>query len=267
MNPYRQWQALKRNPVYLRETGASWGTPNSFYQQLARFSPFIVIGAISSGLCSSIINPALFAVNNNLFAETCLTCLPGFLITAVTLYVQIMVPVLTAPTISKERAAGTWDILRTTPLSMRSIFLAKVFGSLSRLRIWLGLFALTLLKGGIVAFAQPVFGNNLMWLAGVMGLVVMLHPWVEIIFAACVGVYVSTLARTAMVALVAAYSIIVLMKIFNSSYIWLAVVWFAELDGLAAMLLPMLMPIVIYSLLITAVWLGLYRQAKILRTE
>ncbi len=266
MNPYRQWQALKQNPVYLRETGA-WGTPNPFYQQITRFSPFIIIGVISLGICGGSLNPALFAGNDEMIAAACFICLPGFLITAVTLYAQIMAPALTAPAISMERAAGTWDILRTTPMSMRSIFLAKLFGALSRLRIWLVLFALTLLQGGIMTCSLMLFDSDRIWSAGVMGLATTLRPWVEITFAAFVGMYASTLASTAMMALVAAYSIVILVKIFNSSGLWLAVALLAELGESASLLLSTLMPIVIYSLLITAVWLGLYRQARILRTE
>lgn len=265
MNLWRQWQALKQNPVYLRETGA-WGNPNPFYQQITRFSPFIILGVISLGVCGGSANPTLFAGNDEMFAAACFICLPGFLITAVTLYAQIMAPALTAPTISMERASGTWDILRTTPLSMRSIFLAKLFGALSRLRIWLVLFALTLLQGGILACSLTLFGGNPLW-GGVMGIATTLRPWIEIIFAAFVGMYASTVASTAMMALVSAYGAVILAKLFNSSGLWLAVVLLAELDEPLSMLIPTLMPIVIYGLLITAVWLGLYRQAKKMRTE
>ena len=264
LNLYRQWQALKQNPVYLRETGA-WGTPNPFYQQITRFSPFIIIGVISLGICGGSMNPAMFT-NDEMIAAACFICLPGFLLTAVTLYAQIMAPALTAPTISMERAAGTWDILRTTPMSTNSIFLAKLFGALSRLRIWLVLFALTLLQGGIMACSLTLFGENPL-LGGLMGMATTVRPWVEIIFAAFVGMYASTLASSAMMALVAAYGTIVLVKIFNSGGLWLAVVLLAELDEMASMLIPTLAPIVVYLLLITAVWIGLYRQAKILRTE
>ena len=266
MNPWRQWQALRQNPVYLRETGA-WGNPNPFYQQITRFSPFIIIGVLSLGICGGVSNPALFAGNDELLAAACFICLPGFLITAVTLYAQIMAPALTAPTISMERAAGTWDILRTTPMSTNAIFMAKLFGSLSRLRIWLVLFALTLLQGGIMACSLTLFsGENAAW-GIVVGAATTLKPWLEIIFAAFAGMYASTLASSAMMALVAAYGAVVFVKIFNSSGLWLAITFLAELDDPASLLMPTLGPIVIYILLITAVWLGLYQQAKKLRTE
>jgi len=266
LNPYRQWQALKQNPVYLRETGA-WGNPNPFYQQITRYSPFVILGVLSLGICGGVSNPALFAGNDEMFVAACFICLPGFLITAVTLYAQIMAPALTAPTISMERATGTWDILRTTPMSMRSIFMAKLFGALSRLRIWLVLFALTLLQGGIMACSLTLFGGeNAVW-GIVVGAATTLRPWLEIIFAAFAGMYASTLASSAMIALVAAYGAVVLVKIFNSGGLWLGVSLLAELDETATLLLPTLGPIVMYMLLITAVWLGLYQQATKMRTE
>ena len=266
MNPWRQWQALKQNPVYLREKGA-WGTPNPFYRQISRFSPFVILGVIVLGICGGSTNPALFAGNDEMLAAACLICLPGFLITAVTLYAQILTPALIAPTISMERAAGTWDILRTTPLSMRSIMLAKLFGALSRLRIWPALFALTLLHGGIMACSFSLLGGENAWWGGVLGVAAAVRPWLEIIFAAFVGMYASTLASSAMMALVAAYSAVVLAKIFNSGGLWLMVGFFAELGDTAVLLLTMMGPIIVYLLLITAVWLGLFRQAEKLRTE
>ncbi len=100
-----------------------------------------------------------------------------------------------------------------------------------------------------------------------VGLATTLRPWLEIIFAAFAGMYASTLASSAMMALVAAYGAVVFVKIFNSSGLWLAVSLLAELDETATLLLPTLGPLVIYMLLITAVWLGLLQQAKKLRTE
>jgi hypothetical protein len=266
LNVWQQWQALRQNPVYLRETG-EWGNPNPFYQQISRFSPFIIIGVISAGICGASSNPALFTGNDELMVTACFICLPGFLVTAVTLYAQIMAPALTAPTISMERAAGTWDILRTTPLTLSSIFLAKLFGALSRLRIWPVLFALTLLQGGIMACSLTMLGGDSALWGGAMGAATTLRPWLEIIFAAFAGMYASTVASSAMMALVAAYGAVVFVKIFNSGALWLAISLLAELNETATLLLPTLVPVVIYLLLITAVWLGLVQQGKKMRTE
>jgi ABC-type transport system involved in multi-copper enzyme maturation permease subunit len=266
VNPWRQWRALKQNPVYLRETGA-WGTPNPFYRQISRFSPFLILGVIVFGICGAVSNPAMFAGNEDMIVATVFICLPGFFITAVTLYAQILTPALIAPTISMERAAGTWDILRTTPLSTRSIFLAKLFGALSRLRIWTVLFVLTLLQGGIMACSLALLDGETAWQGLVLGAATAVRPWLEIIFAAFVAMYASTLSRSAMTALVAAYGAVILVKMFNSGGMWLTVSLLVELGGAETVLLLVLAPIAVYMLLITAVWLGLFRQAKKLRTE
>ncbi len=83
---------------------------------------------------------------------------------------------------------------------------------LSRLRIWLVLFALTLLQGGIMACSLALFGGEQAWWSGIVGLATTLRPWLEIIFAAFVGMYASTLASSAMMALVAAYGAVVLVR-------------------------------------------------------
>ena len=95
----------------------------------------------------------------------------------------------------------------------------------------------------------------------------MVRPWLEILFAAFAGMYASTLTGSVTMALVGAYSAVVLVKLFNSSGLWLAFSLLAELGEMATLLAPLLGPVVVYSVLITAVWLGLYRQAKKLRTE
>jgi hypothetical protein len=118
-----------------------------------------------------------------------------------------------------------------------------------------------------MACSLALFGGEQAWWSGIIGLATTLRPWLEIIFAAFVGMYASTLASSAMIALVAAYGAVVLVKIFNSSGLWLGVTLLAELDDTATLLLPTLGPIVIYGLLITAVWLGLYQQATKMRTE
>ena len=57
----------KQNPVYQRERGG-WGKPNQFYDNLSRFSPFVVLGAIVFGVCAGSSNPALLAGNDALLA-------------------------------------------------------------------------------------------------------------------------------------------------------------------------------------------------------
>ncbi|MCZ7669715.1 MAG: hypothetical protein M5U34_22340 [Chloroflexi bacterium] len=265
MNLWRQWQALKQNPVYLRETGA-WGPCQPVLRPDQPLFPLYHFGRDCSWRMRRQPESGPFAGNDDLFAAACFICLPGFLITAVTLYAQIMAPASPPPP-SAWNGRGHLGHLRTTPLSLRSIFMAKLFGSLSRLRIWTALFALTLLQGGIMACSLTLIGGELAWWGAMMGLATTLRPWLEIIFAAFVGMYASTLAGSVMMALVGAYSAVVLVKLFNSGALWLAVSLLAELDETLSLLLTVLAPIVIYLLLITAVWFGLFQQAKKLRTE
>jgi len=258
---WQQWRALRANPVYLREKG-HWGSPNPFYASLTRYSPFMVIGAVLLGLCAGGANPTLFSGNDDLVVAACFLCLPGFLLTAVSLYGQFMAPALTAPSISLERAAGTWDILRLTPVPMRTILLGKLLGALSRLRIWTLLFALSLLQGGILAASVSLFGGQQALWGWLLGLAAMIRPWTEIVFAAFIGLYVSTLVESAMMALVGAYTAVVLVKLFNNSGLWLALILWTGAGETPALVLPTVGPVLVYGLAITAVSLGLWQQAK-----
>lgn len=222
----------------------------------------MVIGAVLLGVCAGSANPTLFSGNDDLIVAACFLCLPGFLLTAVSLYGQFMAPALTAPTISLERAAGTWDILRMTPVPMRTIMLGKLLGALSRLRIWPLLFALSLLQGGILAASVSLFGGQQALWGWLLGLATMLRPWAEVIFAACIGLYVSTVVESAMMALVGAYTAVVLLKLFNSSGLWLAAALLTEAGETAALVLPTIGPVIVYGLAITAVGFGLFQQAK-----
>jgi hypothetical protein len=262
LSVWGQWQALRANPVYLRERGA-WGNPNPFYAQLTRYSPFVVIGAILFGVCAGGSNPTLFAGGDSaLAAATCFLCLPGFALTAVSLYAQFMAPALTAPSISLERAGGTWDILRLTPLSMRLILFSKLFGGLSRLRIWPILFALSALQGGIMFCSITLLGEEMALWGGLMGLATVLRPWSELLFAAFVGMYFSAVASSAMIALVGAYAVLALVKLFNSSGLWAAALVLAQADSAATVVWSLLGPVIVYGVAITAVALGISHQAK-----
>lgn len=262
MSVWTEWQALRANPVYLRERGV-WGNPNPFYAHLTRYSPFVVIGAILFGVCAGGTNPTLFAGGDSaLMAATCFLCLPGFVLTAVALYGQFMAPALTAPSISLERAGGTWDILRLTPLSMRLILFSKLFGGLSRLRIWPILFALSVLQGGIMFCSITLLGQELAWWGGLMGLATMLRPWLELFFAAFIGMYFSTIASSGMIALVGSYAVLALVKLFNSSGLWAVALVLAQAESATTMLWSLLGPVLLYGVGITAVALGISHQAK-----
>lgn len=268
MNPFawpRQWRELKNHPVYQRERGG-WGKPNRFYDSLSRYSPFVVMGAILLGVCAGGSNPALLAGNEALMAFWCLLCLPGMVLNGVTLFGLFMAPALTAPTISMERDRGTWDILRSTPLATRSIILAKLLGALARLRIWPILFALSLLQGLLLTcstlFALGTDGGNSAALSGVVvGLTSAIRPWLEILFAASVGMLASTLVKSATTALAASYTAVILTKLFNSSLIWLGIGNLVGADEIFSFALSGLGPTAVYVVAIVGLFVGLLRQA------
>ncbi len=272
MNPFswwRWWRALPQNPVYQRERGG-WGKPNQFYDNLSRFSPFVVLAAIVFGLCAGSANPALLAGNEALLAFYCFLCLPGILLNGLTMFGMLMAPALTAPTISMELDRGTWDILRATPLSTRSIVLAKLFGALGRLRIWPILFALSLLQGLMLTcsltFADVSFGSGIanesslsIWGAAV-GVTAVIRPFLEILFAGFTGMYISTRLHSSTTALAGSYTAVVLMRVFNSSLLWLAVSSVFKLNE-GSFIVSSVGPTIVYVLAVIAVLLGLMRQA------
>ncbi len=215
-------RTIKQNPVYMREKG-TWGSPNPFYETLSRYSPFLVMGAIVLGLCAGgSSNTALFAGNDELMIFWCLLCLPGMLLSMVTIFASVMAPALTAPAISMELDKGTWDILRMTPQSTGSILLAKLLGALARLRIWPVLFVLSLFQGLLITCVSALGGGEFGLWGMVLGITTIFRPWLEILFAAFMGMFVSTWMRSATLALVGSYVGIVIVKAFNSSVLWLA---------------------------------------------
>ncbi len=262
MNPlswWRWWRALPQNPVYQRERGG-WGKPNQFYDNLSRFSPFVVMGAIVFGLCAGSANPALMSGNDALMAIYCFLCLPGMLLNGVTMFGMLMAPALTAPTISAELDRGTWDILRTTPLSTRSIVLAKLFGALGRLRIWPILFALSLLQGLIIVCSMAFSDSDLAIWGAVLGAASTIRPWLEVLFAGFMGMYISTRLHSSTTALAGSYTAVVLMRVLNSSLLWLGVINVFNLDTVG-FVISGVGPTAVYLLAIGGLWAGLMRQA------
>ena len=216
-------RTIRANPVYQRESGR-WGEPNSFYSKLNRFSPFVIMGALVLGLCGG----------NNLFSLAGLdsgtewlllfVCLPNVVMQMLTWAALFLVPALTAPAVAEEIKRGTWEILRLTPQPTHHVLFAKLFGALSRLKIWWPLFIVSILQAiatavGIVA-ASSTYEIVSFVAAVFLGTTLLLRPWFEIGYAAIVGLTVSTWASSSRAALTACYSIIFGTKI---------VVWFGSL--------------------------------------
>ena len=259
---WRWVRSLNENPIYLREKG-DWGNPNPFYETLRRYSPFVVMAAILFGLCAGT-NPALLGASEDdeLFAFICVLCLPGALLSMLTIYGSLMAPALTAPAVSMEKDRGTWDILRLTPHSTTSILLAKLFGGLSRLRIWRVMAILSLFQA-LMLFCVLSFAGSTTAVSGLfIGLGALIRPWVEVLFAAFVGMYLSTWVRSATYALAGSYALLVLMKIFSNSAIWLGIWSLFGAENSVMLTGGMLSPTILYGTAVLLLWRGIVRQAK-----
>lgn len=222
MSLFVQWhwlRELRENPIYLRERG-SWGRANPFYERLASYWPLVAVGAIILGFCAAVGSPATAPGNELILALWCLLCFPNMLTAVLSLYGSIMLPALTAPSVSLELDRGTWDILRVAPYSDHTILSAKLLGALGRLRIWW----LLLLAGVIQGLAAACFFSfsaptEAIW-ALAIGPAVLVRPLVEVLFAGCLGFYLSTRIRSATTALAAAYGGVFVLKLLNSSGVW-----------------------------------------------
>jgi ABC-type transport system involved in multi-copper enzyme maturation permease subunit len=222
---WRQWwRGVRQSPIYQRERGG-WGKPNPYYDHLSRYLPFVVLAALFFGLCGgmSSVNNLFAWSNESAVLLWCLTCLPGILLSMLTLFGVFMAPALTAPMVSMEVDRGSWDLLRLTPLPTRTILAAKLLGALDRLRIWLLLFLLTLLQGSLVAFTGLLYGQNMVLESWALAAAIVFRPWLEIFFSAIVGLYASITVSSATTALVVAYTAVILMRLFNNTPLWLAV--------------------------------------------
>ncbi len=259
---WRWFRSLDENPIYLREKGG-WGNPNPFYETLRRYSPFVVMGAIVLGLCAGA-NPALLGTTENeeLFIFLCVICLPGALLSMLTIYGSFMAPALTAPTISMEVVRGTWDILRLTPHSTANILLAKLFGGLARLRIWKVMLLLSAFQA-LMLFCVLSFVSGGTAVSGFfIGLGALIRPWVEVLFAAFIGMYFSTWVKSAQLALAGSYVIVVLMKLFSNSAIWLGIWRLIGIDDGGSLTGSILTPAIVYGTAVLFLWWGIVRQAK-----
>jgi hypothetical protein len=259
------WRKLPQNPIYLREKG-EWGEPNPFYEKLSRYSPFVVMGALALGGCSGISNPAMWAGDNEFLIYWCLLCLPAILFTALTWFGVLMAPAVTAPTISLERSQGTWEMLRVTPMPDRDILLAKLFGGLARLRIWRLLLALSVLQGLIIAFGATIAAEGAALTGAVLGLMTIVRPWLEVGFAAFTGMFISLWVRSATMALSGSYIAVVMMKLFNGSLMWTAVLGLFNQDE-AILWASSVGPTAVYAVAVALLWRGIGWRAERMNEE
>ncbi len=261
------WRELDQNPIYRRERG-EWGKPNPYYNNLARFSPFIVLGTLLTGACTAWLNPLFMSQVNEVFVVACLLCLPGIILNVLTWYGVIMAPALTAPAISLEINAGTWDTIRTTPHTDLSIVLAKFLGAMSRLHIWPTLVAVSLLQGTIlfistliatVSTTEPGLRVGVALLVGASSA---LRPWVEVMFAGILGMYLSTYIRSTSLALAASYSGLLFVHLFNNSPLWGTTTGVFTDQSSFSYVLALVGPPLVYLILNVSLSVALMRRAR-----
>lgn len=259
---WRQWlRLLKENPVYRREKG-EWGQPNALYEKLSRFSPFVVLAAIFMGFCAGSSNTAYLA-NDELAFLWCLLCLPGMLLSMLTNFGVFMAPALTASIVGGEVSNGSWDLLRLTPQPTGAILLAKLLGALARLRIWLLLFALSLLQGVLLLITAVVTGEPPLLWSVLLGVMAVIRPWLEILFAAALGMYISTWVQSSMIALMSTYGGVLLVKLFNGNLLWAVIM--SSIDDIHEGWIifgSIVAPALIYLVSISLLAWGIYRRAE-----
>lgn len=263
-NLWQKWRNLKQNPVYLREQG-HWGEPNPFFTRINRYWPFVAMAAIVFGACggSSTIFNFFGTSNDELFALYCLICFPSALLTMLTLYGTFMAPALTAPMISLEQSGGSWDMLRLTPYSMRSILLAKLFGALSRLKVWWPILILSgiqlagLLMTSSIAVGFDVDVAITIFVGALNGF---LRPWAEVILAALIGMFTSMWVRSATTSLAITYGVVILFRIINSSLVWVTIFAFI-IDDVEGIWVGQFVSTFIYYLVIAGLIYGILWKA------
>lgn len=261
-NYWHSLRTLKDNPIYRREAGLI-GEPNPFYKNLRRYSFFFFMGAMTLGGCGGITNRSLLMnVDPRMAIVWMLICIPGVLISMLTLYGVFMAPAITGPSLGSELDKGSWDIIRLTPQPMGAIVLAKLFGGLARLGIWPWLAALSLIEGAILFIGAFATGGSLFILGLVGALTAVLRPWLEIFFSAFIGMYVSTWIKSAPLVLATSYGCILGFKMMNNVFLWYALFDAFDIREVTAVTLVTISPTIVYLISLPLLVFGIIKRAK-----
>ncbi len=131
-------------------------------------------------------------------------------------------PVLTGMAIAREREMGTFDLLRATLLTERSIVLGKLAGAMAQLgpailvMALLTPFQLALTSTGVWA-GQIMGGSELgvKWVGALLLMVVAgwFKPWASLVFGAALGIFVSALSRTSSAAIAATLGTLIVVRV------------------------------------------------------
>jgi hypothetical protein len=86
-----------------------------------------------------------------------------------------------------------------------------------------------------------------------LGVATIVRPWLEVGFAALAGLFISTWVRSATMALSGSYIAVVLMKLFNGSLLWSAVLRLLHQDE-AILWASSVGPILVYAVAVAVLW-------------
>jgi len=187
------WQRIAQNPVVLKELrGRMRGGRAFILLTIYLILASAVVALVFLGFYASSTNNVYSSANvRQALGKTVFFSVAGMEL----LMICFIAPALTAGAISSERERQTYDLLRTTLLSARSLVFGKLISSLSFL--WLLLFAavpllsLAYLFGGIAI--EEVF-------------IALLILFVSSIFFSAVGIFYSSFMRRTLAPTVLAYA-------------------------------------------------------------
>lgn len=259
----RWFKQLPQNPIYLREKG-EWGHTNLLYKKALGLSPFVLLAIMVVALCTSVSGLNLYSELGFYMIMWCILWLPNLIITTLSLFASFILPTLTAPSISAERVAGSWDILRTTPQSTESILMAKLFANLSKFWMWKTILLLSIPQVVASVIAIPLSPPNTLVAQFIYLLHNLLRAPLEILFAALLGLFFSTTIRSAVIALISSYIGIVLFRLLNNNILWSRLFnWLlsnAELSDIVP--LSQISITAVYITAVIALFVGTIHQAK-----
>lgn len=220
-----QWNACKNHPVLQLELRRvrrrRWLSPRLVLPLYVAVLFVATLGGAAAGLAlvqtqAVDMAPAIIPATT-LCPANALAWLLGFA-------VPWIAPAFTATSIAQERERGTWDLVRTTTLSERSLVWAKLLGAMARL--WPALLAMLLLIPFQLLLGVSVGGSILSLLgegatfdpATSMGilpqvLAVQLAPWAHLALHTTTGLFVSALSRSSGTALAATYGAVIALRV------------------------------------------------------
>lgn len=210
--------------------------------------PALLGAALGYGL-ALVVNDTLVTRTLALATGLPLVCLVSAVAWLLSLLLPWVAPVFTGTAIARERELGTFDLLRATLLTERSIVLGKLAGSMAQL--WPAILALALLTpfqlvlvdaggwaGQLVSGAElGVRQIGALLLTTAAG---WLKPWGNLAFNAALGIFVSTLSRTTSAAIAVTFGALIVARVglWFAAAVLTSVLMFSFMSPNMALLVP-----------------------------